>query len=103
MIFIDFGGVISTDEFWLSLRQEGHPLREQVEAGMERVWHEQPGISQAWMRGELGFSEEIAEMGLGAAGWDVLHDCLQGDAGDARASWTCGPAARVGRARPHAD
>jgi hypothetical protein len=54
VIFIDFGGVISIDEFWLSLRQEGHPLREQVDAGMERVWHAEPGISRAWMRGELG-------------------------------------------------
>ncbi len=34
VIFIDFSGVISTDEFWLALRQAGHPLREQVEAGM---------------------------------------------------------------------
>ena len=56
VIFIDFGGVISIDEFWLSLGQEGHPLREQVDAGMERVWHAEPGISRAWMRGELGLS-----------------------------------------------
>jgi hypothetical protein len=28
VIFADFGGVISTDEFWLSPRQDGHPLRD---------------------------------------------------------------------------
>jgi hypothetical protein len=64
VIFVDFGGVISTDEFWLSLRQDGHPLKARLDTGMQKIWHESPGISRAWMRGELSFAEVLAEMGL---------------------------------------
>lgn len=49
VIFIDFGGVISVDEYWLSLRADGHPLKARLDAGMERIWHSEPGISRAWM------------------------------------------------------
>ena len=63
VICVDWGGVISDDEFWLSLRQAGHPLKEQVDAGTYRIWHEEPGISRAWMRGSVTFGEVLAEMG----------------------------------------
>ena len=80
IIFIDFGGVISTDEFWLSLRQDGHPLKARLDAGMEKIWHESPDISRAWMRGELSFGEVLTEMGIAGEGSDFLDQALQRDA-----------------------
>lgn len=80
VIFIDFGGVISTDEFWLSLRQDGHPLKARLDTGMQKIWHESPGTSRAWMRGELSFAEVLAEMGLTGEDSGFLDRALRSDA-----------------------
>jgi FMN phosphatase YigB (HAD superfamily) len=80
VIFVDFGGVISDDEYWLSLRQHGHPLKARLDAGMTRIWHESPEISRAWMRGDLGFAQVLTEMGLDGQDPVLLERVLQEDA-----------------------
>lgn len=91
LIFMDWGGVLSSDEYWLSLRGNGHPLKARVDAGMERIWHTSPGVSQAWMQGETAFGEVLAAMGLededpGALERALKEDCrrMRVDPGIAR-------------------
>ena len=80
VVFVDFGRVISDDEYWLSLREDGHPLKARLDAGMKRIWHESPDISRSWMRGEIGFTQVLAEMGLAGQDPVFLEQALQEDA-----------------------
>lgn len=61
---IDWGGVLSSDEFWLSLRGGDGELSRQLDAGMEKVWHQDDVIADEWMRGRLAAAEVIEKMGI---------------------------------------
>lgn len=70
---VDWGGVLSSDEFWLSLRGGDDELSRQLDAGMEKVWHQDYVIAEEWMRGRLTTAEVIAQMGISpGTGTDFL-------------------------------
>lgn len=37
VVFVGWGGVMSDDEFWLSVRVPGHPMQPEIDAGMQRI------------------------------------------------------------------
>lgn len=61
---VDWGGVLSADEFWLSLRSGDDELSCRLDAGMEKVWHQDYVIADEWMRGRLTTAEVIVQMGI---------------------------------------
>lgn len=64
MIFVDWGGVLSNDEYWTLLRAEGGDLGRRLDAGMDWAWHERPEVAAGWMLGKLSTSDVLARMEL---------------------------------------
>jgi FMN phosphatase YigB (HAD superfamily) len=61
VIFSDWHGVLSTDPFWVSIRQSvAHPLHKQLEAGMAGVFER--NVADEWMKGLLSSDDVIAQM-----------------------------------------
>lgn len=64
-VALDFGGVFQAGgEFWARARAAGDETGRRIEAGMDRIFHHDKRVSDAWMRGELDARQVLAEMGV---------------------------------------
>lgn len=66
VIFVDWGWVLSKDEYWARLRAEGGDLGRHLDAAMKWAWHERFDVAEDWMLGKLSTPEVVALMNLPA-------------------------------------
>jgi FMN phosphatase YigB (HAD superfamily) len=63
VVFVDWHGVLSRDPFWTSIRHStAHPLRGQLEAGLDGIFAKESATANEWMKGLLSSDQVIAAM-----------------------------------------
>jgi FMN phosphatase YigB (HAD superfamily) len=65
VVFVDWHGVLSTDPFWMSIRESvTHPLRGQLGASLGQVFSADTNMAKDWMTGLLTSDQVIDVMNV---------------------------------------